>query len=290
MWRVDRQWGAYRYILPFLAAEALIVGIPLATGFFYSFFKADYFQITDWRGLENYRLVLFSSTVLKSFLITTIFAIFALFFTFLSGFSLALFLNRDTRMHIFVRAVVLVPYTISMLVGSLLLKWMFSSDAGLLHLATAPLGLSGASPMSDPEGAMAALVFNAVWRDSAFAMILLMAGLKSIDPQLYAAARIDGAGALYRFRRLTLPMMRVPILITLVRLLIHFVNVLTYPLVLTGGGPNGTTSTIGLVVYHIGFSDYRTGQANALACLVFAFNMILIALLLRLFRQRGGAA
>ena len=134
------------------------------------------------------------------------------------------------------------------------------------------------------------MIFNAVWRDSAFAMILLLAGLKSIPPQLHAAARVDGASAWYRFRRITLPLMRLPILITLVRLLIHFVNVLTFALVLTGGGPNNATQTMGLAMYRLGFIDFRIGEANALAMLVFLFNIVLIAVNVALFRERRGAS
>ena len=153
-------------------------------------------------------------------------------------------------------------------------------------MALGPFGLSDVSVLADPNTAMAALIFNAVWRDNAFAMILLLAGLKSIPPQLYAAARVDGAGAFYRFWRITLPLMRLPILIAVVRLLIHFVNVLTFALILTGGGPNQATQTLGLAMYRLGFIDFRMGEANAMAFLVFLFNLILIAFNLLLFRER----
>ena len=91
-----------------------------------------------------------------------------------------------------------------------------------------------------------------------------------------------------RFRRITLPLMRIPILITLVRLLIHFVNMLTFALILTGGGPDNATETVVLKMYRLGFVDLPLGQANALALLVFLFNLVLVAVLLALFR-RGGA-
>ena len=279
-----------RFIGPVLAIEAVFVAIPLATGFWYSLHRADYFQITAWRGLDNYWTVIQSPVVQRSLVATAVFTVFSLVFTFAAGLSMALFLERDSRLSIFVRAVVLVPYVISMLVGSLLLKWLFSSDGGILPLVLGPLGLGQTTILGDPDAAMAALVFNAVWRDSAFAMILLLAGLKGIDPQLHAAARIDGASAFMRFRRLTLPLLRVPILITLVRLAIHLVNVLTYALVLTSGGPNGATQTLGLTTYQMGFVDYRIGQANALAFLVFLFNLVLIVGLLRLFRDPRRAA
>jgi len=282
-------WYPYRFVLPVLAIEILFVGVPLIIGVYYSLHKADYFQLTEFVGLQNYWTVINSPVVRESLAATAIFSIFSLVITFGVGLALALYLERDTRLHVFTRAVVLVPYTIAMLVGSLLLKWIFTKDAGIMYLVLGPLGVPDISVLSDPTSAMAALVYNAVWRDSAFAMILLMAGLKGINGQLYAAARVDGASAWYRFRRITLPLLRVPILITLIRLLIHFVNVLTFALILTGGGPNNATQTMGLAMYRMGFVDFRLGPANALAFLVLLFNLVLIFILLRLFRQKRVA-
>lgn len=276
----------WRWIAPLLAFEAGLVLVPLAIGFWYSLHRADYFQITAWRGFANYAQVLASPVVAESVVATTIFSLGALFLTFTVGFALALRFEADTRLNVVMRAVVLVPYVIAMLVGSLLLKWIFSADGGISQLAMVPLGLGDTSILADQRGAMGALMFNALWRDCGFAMILLMAGLKSIPFDLYAAARVDGAGAWMRFRRITLPLMRIPIFITLVRLLIHFVNVLTFALVLTGGGPNNATLTMGLAMYRMGFVDYRIGQANALALLVCLFNLVLILCLLRLFAER----
>jgi ABC-type sugar transport system permease subunit len=273
-------------VLPVVAMEVLFVAVPLAAGVYYSLHRVDLLRLGPFIGLENYWRVIASPAVRNSLFVTLIFTFFALFFTFLAGLGLALLLERDTRLHIFGRAVVLVPYTVSMLVGSMLLKWVFSRDAGLIDLVLAPLGFRDVSILADPTNAMAALVFNAVWRDSAFSMILLMAGLKSVPLELYAASRVDGARSRYRFRRITLPLLRIPILITLIRLLVHFVNVLTFALVLTGGGPNDATNTLGLELYHIGFRDFRFGQANALAFLVFLFNVIPILIVVHAFREK----
>lgn len=86
-----------------------------------------------------------------------------------------------------------------------------------------------------------------------------------------------------RFRRITIPLMRIPILITLVRLPVHFVDILTFPLILTGGA----TEAVVLKVFRLGFADQLLGQANALALLVFVANLILVAILLALFRRAG---
>ena len=121
-------WYPYRLVLPVLAVEILFVGVPLVIGVYYSLHRADYFQLTGFVGLQNYITVLESPVVRESLAATAIFSVFSLALTFGVGLALALYLERDTRLHVFARAVVLVPYTIAMLVGSLLLKWIVSID------------------------------------------------------------------------------------------------------------------------------------------------------------------
>jgi len=277
----------YRLLAPALAVELVLVIGPLLVGLWYSLHNVRFFQLRRFVGLDNYWRVLGSEEVINALWVTAIFAFFALFLTFILGFALAVWLERDGRFATVMRAVVLVPYMIAMLVGSMLLKWLFSQEGGIAPLALSPFGLGQVSILADPQLAMGALVFNAMWRDGAFAMIMLLAGLKAIPPELHLAARVDGASAWMRFRRITIPLMRIPILITLVRLLVHFVNILTFPLILTGGGPGNATEVVVLKVFRLGFADHVLGQANALALLVFVANLILVAILLALFRRAG---
>jgi ABC-type sugar transport system permease subunit len=277
----------YRLVAAAVVIELGFVILPLLLGFWYSLHRVQFFQIRGFTGFENYWRILSSPAISNSLIVTAVFSIASLVLTFGVGFALALWLERHNRLNGIMQAVVLVPYMIAMLVGSMLLKWVFSRESGLSDLLLAPMGFGDVSILADPETAMAALVFNAMWRDSAFAMIMLLAGLKSIPAQLHLAAQVDGASAWFRFRRITLPMLRVPILITLVRLFIHFVNTLTFPLILTAGGPGNSTETIVLKMFRLGFNDNLLGQANALAILMFLANMALVALLLALFRKAG---
>jgi ABC-type sugar transport system permease subunit len=285
--RKAERFVPYRMLAPALVLELVLVLGPLVVGFWYSLHNVRFFQIRRFTGFENYARVLGSEEVLNALWVTAVFAFFALFLTFVLGFALALWLERDGRFNTAMRAVVLVPYMIAMLVGSMLLKWVFSQEGGLAPMALGPLGLGNVSILADPQLAMGALVYNAMWRDGAFAMIMLLAGLKAIPPALHLAARVDGAGAWQRFRRITLPLMRIPILITLIRLLVHFVNILTFPLILTGGGPSGATEVVVLKVFRLGFGDHLLGQANALALLVFLANLVLVGVLLAVFRRAG---
>ena len=270
---------------PAVVIEAALILTPLAVGFWYSLNNVRFFRIRNFVGLDNYLAVISSPLVLNSLIVTAVFAISALVLTFFVGFALALWLERDTSTSVLMRVIVLVPYMISMLVGSMMLKWVFANESGLAPLLLAPFGVGDISILSEPKTAMAALVFNAMWRDGAFAMIMLLAALKSVPAQLFQAARVDGASTFYILRRITIPLLRIPIMITIVRLFIHFVNTLTYPLILTGGGPADATETIVLRMFRLGFQDHLLGQANALAILIFVANVIMVAMLLRLFRQ-----
>ncbi len=284
MRRADR-FVAYQMLWPAVALETALVLTPLAVGFWYSLHNVRFFRIRNFVGADNYLAVISSPLVVNSLIVTAVFAISALVLTFVVGFALALWLERDTATSVLMRVIVLVPYMIAMLVGSMLLKWIFAQESGLMPLILAPLGLGDVSILSDPKTAMAALVFNAMWRDGAFAMIMLLAALKSVPAQIFQAARVDGASSLYILWRITIPLLRVPILITIVRLFIHFVNTLTFPLILTGGGPANATETIVLRMFRLGFQDHVLGQANALAILIFAANVVMVAMLLLLFRQ-----
>lgn len=282
--------GAYRYLLPALILEALLVFLPLASSIYYSLHKVRFFQIQEFHWFQNYVDVLTHPVFLNAILVTTGFSVTALLITFSVGFALALFLNHDHAASTLLRTIVLVPYVIAMLVGSMLLKWIFSTESGLIGLAADYVGLDRPSILADPTHAFAALVANGVWRDSAFAMVLLLAGLRSIPPSLIAAARIDGARPFFIFREIVVPLLGPIILITMVRLLLHFANVLTFPLILTGGGPNGATETVALRIFRVGFEDYDLGRANAMAVILCIFNIVAVGMLFGIFRWRSRRA
>lgn len=282
----EKNGTVVRLILPFVCIEFFLVILPLLTGVYYSFFDVKYFALGKFLGLRNYFSILTSTELQQSLLTTFSFTCYALAITFAIGFGMAMILQKDSLISVYMRSVIMIPYTISMLVGSMLVKWIISQDSGIIQLILSPLGLGNISILSDPGLAMMALVGNAVWRDVAFAMILLMAGLKSISDELYESARIDGAGTVAQFIYITIPLIKSIIAITIIRLSIHFVNILTYSLVLTGGAPNNATRTITLYLYKLGFEQYRFGMANALAVIMMGFNLLLIFTMLLFFREK----
>ena len=247
----------------------VFVAVPLGIGVYYSLHEADYFELRASSASTTTSRYSTRRWCARAWFATVIFSVFSLVITLGVGMALALHLERDTRLNVFVRAVVLVPYTIAMLVGSLLLKWIFSQGRRDHVRSCSALRPGGRDHPRRSErrhgraGLQRRVARQRVRDDPAARRPQGHSARNSMPPRASTAP-----APWYRFRRITLPLMRVPILITLMRLLIHFVNVLTFALILTGGGPNNATQTMGLAMYRMGFVDFRLGEANALAMLV----------------------
>jgi multiple sugar transport system permease protein len=145
-------------------------------------------------------------------------------------------------------------------------------------------GVAPVNWLGEPNLAMTALILVDVWRAAPYAMILLLAGLQGIPHELYEAAAIDGATRARAFFAVTVPLMRPAMLILLVLLTIVDFNVVVAMLVLTGGGPGTATETMSLRMYNEAFTYTRMGPASAIAMIIFAANLVLTVVYIRLLR------
>jgi ABC-type sugar transport system permease subunit len=119
---------------------------------------------------------------------------------------------------------------------------------------------------------MPTLILTNVWRSFPYPMLLLLAALQTVPDEMHEAARVDGANAWQGFWRITLPLIRNTLLITIIMLSLHYFNMITLPFILTGGGPVGVTDVLSLRVYREAFSFYHMGLASAVAVYIFIFN------------------
>ena len=146
--------------------------------------------------------------------------------------------------------------------------------------------------LTDPSTSLAGVVFANIWVGVPFNMLLLLVGLHTIDPQLYEAAAIDGAGPWQRFRRITLPLMR-PVSVTVLLLgLIYTFKVFDTVFVMTGGGPVDSTRVLPLYVYEVFFKFFRFGQGAAAGLLLLVVPLLAGVFYVRRLRREettGGA-
>jgi ABC-type sugar transport system permease subunit len=207
----------------------------------------------------------------------------------ITAFVLALILNQPIAGRALFRTAVLIPWVTTQVVSTLVIKWLLDFNIGFIDQALRAVGWQPIRFLSDGNNALLTLIGITIWRAAPYGMVLLLAGLQTIPGELYEAARMDGAGAWQRFTRITLPLVRAPVLIMLVMESMGLVSLVTPILVLTGGGPADATEVISLRLFKEAFTNFNMGIGATVAMLVFVIDIVLSGLYILLLRQKADA-
>ena len=212
--------------------------------------------------------------------VTLFFTVVSVAIEILLGIWFAMIMNRDFRGRGLVRAAILVPWAIPTAVTAKLFYFMFAYDGIVNHL----IGVVGISPQlwtSDPWAAKFAIVIADVWKTTPFMALLILAGLQLIPGDVYEAAQIDGATKWQTFTKITLPLVKTPLMVAVLFRTLDVLRIYDLPAILTGGA-GGTTSLSMLVIKQ---KDQGYDNASALSTIVF----LIIAFTAFLFIKFGGA-
>jgi multiple sugar transport system permease protein len=171
-----------------------------------------------------------------------------------------------------VRASVLIPYGIVTVVAAF--AWRYAFDPASGFVAGLPLISDDAAPLTDRSGSLIVIILTEVWKTTPFMALLLLAGLSLVPDELHEAAKVDGAGALQRFFRITLPLMRPAILVALLFRTLDAFRIFDSAFILTGGA-NGT-ETVSILGYNVLINRVNLGLGSAVSVLIF-ICVILIA-------------
>src|SRR6266516_4011426 len=208
-------------LLPALAVVAFVAIYPLGKTVYYSFTNQEFLagiEPTKWVGLQNYR-ELWHDSIFRTAIWTTIkFTLITVGFEFVLGMIIALVVNSSFKGRGAMRAVMLVPWAIPTVVAAQMWKWMLDDIFGVVNdfgRRTHVLSHSHAW-ISDPSTALASVCAVDIWKTTPFVALLRLAGLQVIPNDLYEAASVDGATKLQQFWRITLPLLRPAILVTLI--------------------------------------------------------------------------
>jgi multiple sugar transport system permease protein len=208
---------------------------------------------------------------------------------FLLGLGLALLIDhaerRGWRLATLAYAAVLLAWVNPTLIAGFLWVAMFDFYFGSLNMALHAIGLGpvnwlGAFPMPS-------VVIANVWRGTAFTMIIFLGALKTIPPDIYEAARVDGAGAWRRFWDHTLPSLRPIAALTLLSITMSTFGTFIVIQTLTNGGPGSATEVIALYAFHTAFQSYAIGYGSAIAVVMLALNLVFATAYLRWSRARA---
>ncbi len=288
----------YLFILPHLVFFVIFVGYPFFNGLYLSFFQYDYLrpESTAFLGLQNY-LDLFKAGSVKflefwnSMRVTLIFVVWSVPFLVLIPLGLAVLLNNKVPGRNFFRALYFAPWVLSCAVISLIWWWIFQSQGGLLNFYLDLWGVENTPRwLSTMPYAMITIVVATIWWTMGYNMIIYLAALQDIPPELYEAAEIDGANGWQRFRHVTLPMLQPVSVFIIITTIIASFNLLGQPMMMTRGAPaqptgGGATEPVMLRIFTEGFVRPFQGSAAAMSVIVAIIMMVFSFGNFRLFRR-----
>lgn len=261
---------------------------PFLRGLWISLTRWDGFSAPVFIGVANYAKLLGDRLFLGALENNLIFVVLILLLKNVLGLGLAILLDRAIFLRGPIRAAVFIPVTLSFAATGLLWSWIYNPVFGLLNAALDGLGLSALklSWLGDADIALYSIIVVDVWKWLGFHAVIYLAGLQTIPDELYEAARIDGAGAVKRFRHITLPLMMPVVLINIILGLSGaFVRNFDIVQVLTQGGPNHATEVVMTYMVKTAFQDGDMGYASAMGYALFLIVALSCVLLLGLMRR-----
>lgn len=287
--RIPEHWWGYVLLAP---AVLLVVGLilyPVVYSFWISLHaKHAYLPIQTFIGLENYAFFLTDSDGFwRSLKLGAIYAFGSVALQLVVGVGAALLLNETFIGRGFVRGLVLFPYMLPTIVVVILMRWIFNDSYGVLKYALEASGLMTRSVVwFDPSMIMLTLILVSTWTFFPFVVIGTLARLQTIDPELYAAAKVDGAGPLRRFYHITLPQIRnVLFVIILLRFMFMFTKFDIIWLFAGGGGLGYFVRTLPIYTFIKTFGELQVGAGAALSTIMFMMLALFAIAYFRLFRR-----
>lgn len=277
--------AAYAMVAPAAILLLLFLVIPVGLAFGLSFTNARLISPNPPRfvGLANFiRAFTADPTFLRSLLNTFLFAVVVVPVQAGLGLLLAVLVNQKLRGTTFFRIVYFIPVVTSIVVVSILWRFMYQPD-GIINsfIDTITFGSwEGIAWLNNPSTALPAIIVLSIWQAVGFHMIIWLSGLQTIPEELYEAARMDGASSWEQFKNVTWPGLRPTMIFILVTITIAALGLFVQIDVMTQGGPVDSTTTI---VYHAvrrGYREQQTGYGAAIS-LIFFVLVLIIALVQR---------
>lgn len=282
----------WRRLVPwlYLAPLLLFIGVfkvwPTVWGVYLSFFHVRPYLGNEYVGTANYAK-LFSDPDLRSAVVHTLFdAVFAVSGSIFVGFWLAVLLQGPARHVRILRTAVFLPTVIAMVAAAeLWTTLLYPSPYGSVNSLLGEAGIGPEPFFNSPHSALASVILMQIWKNAPYDMVIFVAGLASVDREMYEACQLDGASWWQRLRFVTLPSLRPITTIVLVLGIIRGLRVFTEIWVSTNGGPAGSSESVVTFLYRQFSQNNDTGYAAAIGTALLVVTMVLTCLML-LWRRR----
>ena len=271
---------------PSLAAWSLFVFVPLGLAAYESLFAWDMLTDPVYVGGANYAAIAESGELGRILGRTLGFSVLVVSGSMALGLGLALLLDRPGRLFAFVRGAIFSAYVVSWVAVALLWVLLLDPDRGVAAALLRAFGLPRVGFLTDPHAALVTLAAVTIWKITGYAMVVFLAGLRSVPQSLHEAASLDGAGPIARFRWVTWPLLKPTAAFVATTSLIVSFQAFDVVRIMTGGGPARATTLFVYAIYEQVFMNLSVGRASALAVVYFLVLCVLAAAQLRAWRSQ----
>lgn len=284
--RRHEQATAFWFIFPAIALLLVFVFYPMLQAFIISFKNYSLVGAGDvFVGMDNYVHLMKDRAFFNSLKHSFYFAIIVIPIQTSIALGLALLIQKKTAAAGLFRTLYFIPVIISTAVAATVFKLIYNKEFGLLNSVLKALHLPVTSFLSDPDTAMNGIIVLGIWKGAGFFMIIFLAGLNNISPDLYEAARVDGASRIQQFFKITLPLLNRTMAFVVIMTTIDAIKLSGLVFVLTNGGPNSSTETVVFYIYKQAFTQMRMGYATAAAFVLFAIVLAISLIQMKLFNK-----
>jgi multiple sugar transport system permease protein len=290
--RLRRQLLPYILVSPLLVFIGALSFVPTVDTTVEAFFRVMPLDPPDtFTGVGNFRALFDNPAVITSWVNTAVYVAIGVVASVVLGTAIAVALRRRFRFRGVVLALVILPWALPSVVEAVIWSWIYNPTFGVLNSALKSLHAIGGYHVwlgLDRWLTIGLIEIVQVWQITPLSALIIMAALQSISPDLYEAARVDGAGALASFRRISLPLIRPAVAVAAVEALVLSLNIFDQVYILNGIAPLG--SSVMLQTYVTTFEDLNFGGGYALSLLVTAATALLsMGMLALLYRRTEGA-
>lgn len=269
------------FLLPAAFFLLAFTAIPLGQAVVLSLERWNGIEPATYVGLRNYRLLLEDGIFWQSFGNTVYYTVASIIFQTTIPLLVASFLHSGIRGSTIFRFIYFLPVIISLTITGLLWRMILEPNFGMLNEMLRSIGLQDLTQLwlADRSWVMPSIILVSIWQSLGFFMMIFFAALQSVPDDLYESASIDGANAWHRFRYVTIPMLRRTIVVVIVLNTIGGIKAFDQIWVMTGGGPNHASETLGTYLYRTAFgamgsSNPQLGYATAIAMLILILSLI----------------
>jgi multiple sugar transport system permease protein len=277
---------AYGFLLPGLLLIGTFVFVPLAGALALSLQRTNGFGAGVWVGLDNYTRLFTDPVFWRASLNTLLFTLVVTPGSMALGLGAAVLLNSVLPARGLFRSVLILPMAVSGVATALIGVLVFDQNNGIADRMLRALGLPGIDWQSGSTAAFVSVVLVTLWWRTGFNMLIYLAGLQGIGPELVEAARLDGASAWQRFRHVIVPMLGPSSFFLVIMNVIYSFQVFDIVFVLTGGGPRNATAVLVTYAYDNGFVTRDQGYAASIGVVLLVVSLVFTGLRWRTSKTR----